>query len=42
MARTEADSQAGHDEASAEYQRGMDEIRKMAALPARLADVIAA
>ena len=28
MARTEADSQAGHDEASAEYQRGMDEIRK--------------
>ena len=28
MARTEADSHPEHDEASAEYQRGMDEIRK--------------
>ena len=28
MAGTEADSHAEHDEASAEYQRGMNEIRK--------------
>lgn len=28
MGRTEADSHPEHDEASAEYQRGMDEIRK--------------
>lgn len=28
MDRTEADSHPEHDEASAEYQRGMDEIRK--------------